>query len=332
MNSHSRHEQILLELQRVTSSEEFRDAGKLQHLLTYTALETVAGRADRLTAASIAVDVFDSDTDSVGRQDTLAWVMTNQLRLKLERYYAGDGRRNALRLSMPVGSYAIHVEPGSQPSSFINDSAPVVPVLAIESMDCLSNIAEHRDFCVGFLSELCMTLAAGESFMLAAPGRFGHIDPCAHETKALIGQVPDADLLLACNLRWSGGKLKVFAQLVDAQTRSVIWIDDHELAWDGSDPLSLQIDAALFVARGILVSVHRVTATDWPGDRKRSLSCPTRGAADSNPPGQTGTCESGISKTDFRLSLIGTWQQVGQTWQRRSRPGSGSGDIGRPVC
>lgn len=254
MNSHSRHEQILLELQRVTSSEEFRDAGKLQHLLTYTALETVAGRADRLTAASIAVDVFDSDTDSVGRQDTLAWVMTNQLRLKLERYYAGDGRRNALRLSMPVGSYAIHVEPGSQPSSFINDSAPVVPVLAIESMDCLSNIAEHRDFCVGFLSELCMTLAAGESFMLAAPGRFGHIDPCAHETKALIGQVPDADLLLACNLRWSGGKLKVFAQLVDAQTRSVIWIDDHELAWDGSDPLSLQIDAALFVARGILVS------------------------------------------------------------------------------
>lgn len=254
MNDYFSHEQILLELQRVTGSEEFRNAGKMQHLLTYTVLETIAGRADRLTAASIAADVFDNDTGTDHRQDTLTWVMANQLRVKLERYYGGAGRNNALRLGMPADGYAIHVEPGLQAADGSDDSRSGVPVLAIESMDCLSNIAEHRDFCVGFLSELCMTLAAGESFMLAAPGRLGHVNPCAQGTKDLIGQVPDADLLLGCNLRWSGGKMHVFAQLVDAQTRCIVWIDNHELAWDGNDPLSLQIDAALFVARGILFS------------------------------------------------------------------------------
>lgn len=93
------------ELKTVLESRGFARAPALANLLSYLCEKLFAGEANQIKEYSIAVeafrrsDSFDQDSDSIVR------VEANRLRRRLTEYYKGEGAKNLLQISIPVGQY-----------------------------------------------------------------------------------------------------------------------------------------------------------------------------------------------------------------------------------
>ena len=92
-------------LARVLASETFANSPTLSAFLRYVTEETLAGRADRLKAYSIAVSALERPEDFNPNDNALVRVQARRLRDALARYYVGEGSNDPLRIALPVGTY-----------------------------------------------------------------------------------------------------------------------------------------------------------------------------------------------------------------------------------
>jgi hypothetical protein len=67
--------------------------------------ETLAGRADRLHAYPIALEVLGRDANFDPQTDPVVRMEAGRLRRRLERYYLGAGQSDPVRVDIPKGSY-----------------------------------------------------------------------------------------------------------------------------------------------------------------------------------------------------------------------------------
>ncbi len=95
------------ELEYVLADTAFAASPRRRKLLRYLVDETLAGRADRLTAVPIAQSVFHRDETFDHQTDPVVRVEARRLRHDLDRYYADAGRTRPLRISIPKGHYAV---------------------------------------------------------------------------------------------------------------------------------------------------------------------------------------------------------------------------------
>ena len=95
------------ELEYVLADMAFAASPRRRKLLRYLVDETLAGRADRLTAVPIAQSVFRRDETFDHQTDPIVRVEARRLRHDLDRYYADVGRNRPLRISIPKGHYAV---------------------------------------------------------------------------------------------------------------------------------------------------------------------------------------------------------------------------------
>jgi hypothetical protein len=98
-------EELRTELQLVLQSPLFVRSPALGRLLSYLCEKSFAGEDSQIKEYSIALDVFgrqesfDQDSDSIVR------VQANRLRKRLAEYYAVEGRKHRVRITIPVGQY-----------------------------------------------------------------------------------------------------------------------------------------------------------------------------------------------------------------------------------
>ena len=81
-----------------------------QRFLEYVVNETLAGRGDRLKGYNIAVEVFDRPETFDPNVDPIVRIEAGRLRDKLREYYDADGQNDPVRIDLPKGSYAPHIE------------------------------------------------------------------------------------------------------------------------------------------------------------------------------------------------------------------------------
>src|SRR5689334_5676376 len=84
---------VLTELERVLASPAFDTYDRIRRFLRYVVEETVAGRADRIKAYSIATSVFEREEDFDPQIDPIVRIEASRLRRVLERYYLTAGRQ-----------------------------------------------------------------------------------------------------------------------------------------------------------------------------------------------------------------------------------------------
>ena len=120
-------EQIRNALARILSSEGFSASVRNRRLLEYVVGETLAGRADRIKAYTLATVVFERGPDFDPQLDPVVRLEASRLRKALEHYYLTAGKDDPVRIDIPKGSYipvfeaaAAAVPPAAAP-------APVVP-------------------------------------------------------------------------------------------------------------------------------------------------------------------------------------------------------------
>ena len=95
-------------LQRVLASRDFVNSERKRRFLKFVVQETLAGRADRIKAYSIALDAFDRDPSFNPVADPVVRIEAGRLRRCLEHYYLGEGAADRIRITIPKGGYVPH--------------------------------------------------------------------------------------------------------------------------------------------------------------------------------------------------------------------------------
>jgi len=93
------------QLQRIIECPEFDASDRNRRFLQYVVDETLAGRAERIKAYSIATSAFGRDACFDPATDPIIRIEASRLRRSLERYYLTAGQRDSIRIEIPKGSY-----------------------------------------------------------------------------------------------------------------------------------------------------------------------------------------------------------------------------------
>jgi TolB-like protein len=101
---------VRAQLECILSSRQFQASGKRRAFLRFIVEETLAGRADRLKGYSVAVSVFGRDETFDQQADPVVRLEARRLRRDLDSYYVDAGSHDAVRISIPKGTYVPHFE------------------------------------------------------------------------------------------------------------------------------------------------------------------------------------------------------------------------------
>ncbi len=98
-------EDIRAALRRIAASEAFCASPQLVSFLRYVVEAALSGGQHRIKGYTIAVEALGRGHDFNPHYDPIVRVEAMRLRRALQRYYASDGRDDAVRIVLPVGSY-----------------------------------------------------------------------------------------------------------------------------------------------------------------------------------------------------------------------------------
>lgn len=131
--SGSDQQAIREQLHRILASSVFAQSRRRQSFLKYVVDETLAGRGEQLKGYTVAVEVFERPDSFDPALDPVVRIEAGRLRDKLREYYEADGRDDPIRIELPKGSYAPHIEfreavtPAPSPAGATSPHHPVKP-------------------------------------------------------------------------------------------------------------------------------------------------------------------------------------------------------------
>ena len=96
---------VMAQLEKILESPALGSALSLRRFLRHVVEETLAGRGDALKEYSLGASVFGRGENFCPRTDPIVRVQARNLRLRLERYYAGPGAQDPLVIEIPKGTY-----------------------------------------------------------------------------------------------------------------------------------------------------------------------------------------------------------------------------------
>lgn len=98
-------EECRAQLERILGSSDFAASSRGHRFLRYVVDEERSGRADRIKAYSIAVEVFGRDASFDPQTDPIVRIEAGHLRRSLERYYLTSGLSDPIIITIPKGGY-----------------------------------------------------------------------------------------------------------------------------------------------------------------------------------------------------------------------------------
>lgn len=136
-------DEVLSALQALVASDALRISERNRRFLSFVVTQTIEGRADRIKAYSIGVDVFGRDESFDPTVDPIVRIEATRLRSALTAYYDGTGCGNRVRITIPRGSYVpiFAWSPGSAGSDCHGEAAAA----AVNQAPAAVVIHDHSD-------------------------------------------------------------------------------------------------------------------------------------------------------------------------------------------
>jgi hypothetical protein len=137
-------EQQRLLVDRIVASVVFRKSHKLSAFLKFICEQQQLGRADSINEQRIGTEVFGRTEGYHMGEDSIVRSQARFLRQRLEEYFATEGRDEAVRLTIPKGSYVpeFHFRDGApEPEPVKMEQA--VPVAVIPRIETAAKGAEE---------------------------------------------------------------------------------------------------------------------------------------------------------------------------------------------
>src|ERR1700685_3700175 len=93
------------QLERVLASQCFSRNDRLSRFLRFIVDRRLEGRDSEIKESVLAVEVFGRAADHDPKQDSIVRTEAARLRARLNEYYQGPGKHDALVIEMPKGGY-----------------------------------------------------------------------------------------------------------------------------------------------------------------------------------------------------------------------------------
>lgn len=100
----------------VLESKPFLSSRRCSEFLRYVVEHALAQDEGGLKERVIAIEVFGRKAAGNGSEDSVVRVCAREVRKRLERYYGEQGADHAIRIDLPVGSYAPTFNRGQEPA------------------------------------------------------------------------------------------------------------------------------------------------------------------------------------------------------------------------
>ena len=98
-------DEVRTQLERMIASDDFNRSPQLGAFLRFVVEAVLQGKSDRIKAYTIGVDVLRRDAKFDPQLDPIVRVEATRLRRTIDRYYAGRGADDTIRIDLPRGSY-----------------------------------------------------------------------------------------------------------------------------------------------------------------------------------------------------------------------------------
>jgi hypothetical protein len=105
--------EILKQLEKIATSEHFRNSKRYPALLRFIVEHTLSGRTDVLKERTLGTEVFGKPSDYDTNADPIVRVTAGEIRKRLAQYYRTAGHEHELCIDLPLGSYVpqFHTSP-----------------------------------------------------------------------------------------------------------------------------------------------------------------------------------------------------------------------------
>ncbi|MCS6948155.1 MAG: hypothetical protein NZM12_11115 [Steroidobacteraceae bacterium] len=135
-------EKLRAHADRIRASNVLGRSGLIQRLFDFLVDCSIAGRVPK--EVEVAIDVFGKSAGFEVAQDAMVRVYIHKLRRKLADYYAGPGRTEALRLSIPKGEYRLAFEEVANVPPIVAGAAGGARVAGKPALAARGAIAQRR--------------------------------------------------------------------------------------------------------------------------------------------------------------------------------------------
>lgn len=253
--------EIRAELRRVMDSVEFDASERNRRFLAYVVEEALAGRSERIKAYSIATIVFGRNASFDPQLDPVVRMEARRLRRSLERFYLTDGKKSAVRITLPKGAYVPEFEDAlaqncslsgaDQPSTSGNPSkAGHTPIIRIAPFEVEGDQTAFLNYSHGFMHQLMIGLSRHPDLSVLGPSE--------HALAPDHGPLPvaaDADFILTGSSVVFAGVIDVNAILMDARTGRVLWGQNFERELEPRGIVNVRNEVAGCIVRALAQSL-----------------------------------------------------------------------------
>src|SRR5262252_7908234 len=124
-------EEIRRALDRILNSKHFSQAPKKRKFVQLICDYHLAGRAKEINEHLIGLEVYERRDHYSPAEDPVVRVAAHDVRKRLEQYYLHEGRKDQVRLEIPIGSYEPFFKLASDIPAEIEANSTGAPELAV---------------------------------------------------------------------------------------------------------------------------------------------------------------------------------------------------------
>jgi adenylate cyclase len=248
------HDEILSQVERILTGDAFDASERNRTFLRYVVEETLAGRSEYIKGYTVALKVFNRDSDFDPQLDPVVRIEASRLRRSLERYYFTAGKFDRIRVELPKGGYVPRFEvnedcapildpvaiprqaqEASTAASAPRYSGPAVVVLGFEN---LSGSPNRNDIARAITEELVGRLTRCPDLVIFA-SNIG-IGLAAIQDPPEGGRGLALGYMLKGSVQTRGSRLRISVQLLDLPDGRFLWAEKFDYERGTKDTWALQ--------------------------------------------------------------------------------------------
>lgn len=244
--------EIRKQLVCILESPQFRNSARLQRFLQFAVACALEGTTDQLKESVLGRVVFDRGSHFDPRTDSIVRVESQRLRKRLGEYYEREAANDTVLIAFRAGSY-VPAFSYTGHKNILSTGGHDIPArklnpetIAVLPFSNLSSDPEQEYFCDGITEDIIHALSRitglsviGRTSMFALKGTIQDL----HETGVRLG----AGTIVSGSVRRSGERLRISAQMCEAESGQVRWSDTFDRIL--GDLFTVEAEIAQSIAR-----------------------------------------------------------------------------------
>ena len=266
------------QLARIVNSPGFLSSARLARFLTHAVNRTLEGDRDSLKEFSVAMEVFDRNSDYDPNIDAIVRVQARRLRAKLKAYYEeATSRNDPVLIGMHVGSYVpifrwLQTQSSNQREQTAAAIEPDLASIAVLPFVNMSPDPEQEYFCDGISEEIINSLMHVPGLKVVARTSAFQFKGMSMDIRE-VGRRLEADIVIEGSVRKAGSQLRITGQAIQTESGHHLWSESY--GRELKDVFAVQEEVAESIAGWVRVRMAEARSSARPSvlNREAYTTC-----------------------------------------------------------